>query len=190
MKRTPGEPLTPPEFCFCPACGADLARDPVTTRPTCEQCGFVHYLNPIAVVAGVLLSKEPSPSPAGTLVTPEKASHILLVRRTVSPSGRWCIPCGYLEYDEDVHLAVAREMREETGLGVDVLGVLAVRSNFHRPLEQSVGTWFLTRRTGGRLQAGDDADRAEFFPLPSIPVPLAFPTDREVIELLVRMCER
>lgn len=41
---------------------------------------------------------------------------ILLVRRAGSYADRWCIPCGYVEWDEDVRQTAAREMKEETGL--------------------------------------------------------------------------
>lgn len=135
-------------------------------------------------MAGVLLSTSPVLPAPGEFVRPERATHILLVRRATTYAGQWCIPCGYLEYDEEIRTAAAREMREETGLDVEVREPLAVLSNFHRPHEQSVGTWFLVRRRGGDLRAGDDADRAGFFPLDSIGVPLAFPTDREVVRML------
>lgn len=32
--------------------------------------------------------------------------------------GCWCLPCGYLDYDENIHQAVAREVLEETGVNI------------------------------------------------------------------------
>ncbi len=32
--------------------------------------------------------------------------------------GCWCLPCGYLDYDENIHQAVAREVFEETGVNI------------------------------------------------------------------------
>lgn len=32
--------------------------------------------------------------------------------------GCWCLPCGYLDYNENVHQAVAREVLEETGINI------------------------------------------------------------------------
>jgi 8-oxo-dGTP pyrophosphatase MutT (NUDIX family) len=32
--------------------------------------------------------------------------------------GCWCLPCGYLDYNENVHQAVAREVLEETGVNI------------------------------------------------------------------------
>jgi len=172
------------DFRYCPFCGEVLNRPTRMDRPRCASCGFVHHLNPIAVVAGVLLSDRDDLPPVGTIIDHERATHLLLVRRTGTHRGSWCIPCGYGEYDESAQETAIREMREETGLVVAIERVLAVHSNFHDRDRQTVGTWFLVRYLGGELRAGDDADRAQFFPLAGISVPLAFPTDEKVIAQL------
>jgi 8-oxo-dGTP diphosphatase len=145
---------------------------------------FVPHRSPSAVVAGVLLAAGPSLPPPGVAVPPGEATHLLLVRRAGTRRGQWCIPCGYIDYGEEIRAAAAREMREETGLEVAVESVLSVRSNFHDPENLTVGVWFLTRYRAGELRPGDDADAAAFFPLDSPPEELAFPTDRAVIEEL------
>jgi len=167
------------EYRFCPQCGTPLATR--EARPRCPACGFVRYRNPIATVAGVLLSRDAALPAAGKSVTPAEASHLLLVRRTGRRAGQWCIPCGYIEYGEEIRAAAAREILEETGLVVTAETVYAVHSNFHDPADLTVGIWFLTRYGSGRLRPGDDAARAEFFPIGDPPEPLAFPTDREVL---------
>jgi ADP-ribose pyrophosphatase YjhB (NUDIX family) len=114
-----------------------------------------------------------------------KDNKLLLGRRALNSTypGLWCIPCGYVEYDEDIYQSVIRECFEETGLIIETQGVFAVLSNFHNPETHTVGIWFNTKVVGGTLQPGDDIDKVDFFELEAIP-PLAFSTDAEVIRLL------
>lgn len=182
-------------FRFCPGCGTplDLTRH---RRPTCASCGFVQYRNPVVGVAAVILEPDldslgPSDADPSALRPPDPdpqiagdpAPRVLLGRRApkVSRAGLWCLPCGYVEYDEDVREALAREIREETGLVVEAGEVFAVHSNFHDPDRQTVGIWFRVRAAGGALSPGDDLIDLRFVSPGDPGVPLAFPTDGFVL---------
>lgn len=53
----------------------------------------------------------------------KKNGHILAVKRgpKVDNTGKYCLPCGYLDWDEDGATGAKREIWEETGLDVDAL---------------------------------------------------------------------
>jgi len=96
----------------------------------------------------------------------------------------WCIPCGYVEYGEDVRVAAVREFGEETGLTVELGDVYAVHSNFHNPALHSVGIWFRGEIRSGTIRTDDDLAEVEWFSLHQLPEKIAFETDRKVLTQL------
>jgi mutator protein MutT len=90
---------------------------------------------------------------------------ILLVRRANDPGrGLWAVPGGKVEVGERLTEAAAREVREETGLLVEV-GELVWAGEHISDQVHIVLIDFLGTLIGGDLVAGDDADRAEWVPL-------------------------
>jgi ADP-ribose pyrophosphatase YjhB (NUDIX family) len=152
---------------FCSACGSAVEHREVfgRVRPVCPACGQVHFVDP-KVAAGVVL---------------ESQGKVLLVRRSVDPAaGRWTVPGGFVEAEEDPVATAERECFEETGLRVRVEGLLDVLHGQEHPTGASIVILYRGRLESGELNAGDDADRAAFFGPDELPE-LAFEATRQAI---------
>ena len=92
-----------------------------------------------------------------------QAGRVLLARRGNEPmKGHWTLPGGLLELGESLTEGVMREVREETGLTVEVLQLIELLDRIHRQETRVryhyVIADYLCRVTGGALQAASDAD--------------------------------
>ena len=153
---------------FCSSCGSKVEERQAfgQLRPVCPSCGRVHFLDP-KVGAGVLIAKD---------------QKVLLVRRSVEPEiGKWTLPAGFVEGDEDPRDTASRECLEETGLKVQVGSLLDVIHGREHPSGATIVIIYTGEVIGGELAASDDADAVEFFSPTDLP-PLAFEATRVAIE--------
>lgn len=92
----------------------------------------------------------------------DDAGRVLLVERGRPPGqGLWSVPGGKLEPRETLAQAVAREVREETGLVVEVGTLACVLERFGDDHHFVLLDYF-ARVTGGTLAAASDARAARF----------------------------
>ena len=96
-----------------------------------------------------------------------KGDAVLLIRRGTPPrQGEWSLPGGRIEPGERLAEAALRELREETGVEAELIGLIDVvdglfpEAGRHYVLIDYAAIW-----TGGEPVAGDDAAEATFFPL-------------------------
>jgi 8-oxo-dGTP diphosphatase len=92
---------------------------------------------------------------------------VLLVRRGSEPlKGHWTLPGGLLEVGESLTDGVEREVKEETGLDVEVIELIELLDRIHRDdgrvRYHYVIADYLCRVTGGELHAASDADAARW----------------------------
>jgi len=109
---------------------------------------------------------------------------IVLIRRNNPPyQGCYALPGGFVEIGETVEEAAIREAREETGLDINLLGLVGVYSDPARdPRGHVVSVAFLARASG-RLQSGSDARSAQVFPREELPR-LAFDHEQIISDAL------
>ncbi|MFZ4855637.1 MAG: nucleotide triphosphate diphosphatase NUDT15 [Desulfuromonadaceae bacterium] len=156
-------------YAFCPKCAAELSGITTTgKRQICSSCGWVHYRNP---------------SP-GVVILVSAGDQVLLGKRGPRnfAAGNWCLPGGFVEFEEDFLTAAVREVHEETGLEVTITGIISVVSNFLTPDLHTLVVVLAARIVGGLEQAGDDLEQLAWYPLAGPFPEMAFEADRHIIE--------
>jgi len=98
------------------------------------------------------------------LIFNQEREILLALRRDID---WWNLPGGGLEIGETVEEGVCREVREETGLVVEVDHLVGVYS---KPQKQEVVLAFLCRTLGGMLTATEESRECRYFPPEALPV--------------------
>jgi O-acetyl-ADP-ribose deacetylase (regulator of RNase III)/ADP-ribose pyrophosphatase YjhB (NUDIX family) len=98
---------------------------------------------------------------------------IVMIERSNPPLG-WALPGGFVDYGESTEEAVAREIKEETGLDLLDFKQFKVYSDPNRdPRFHTVSVVFIGKGSG-ELEAASDAKKAGVFKLSSLPSKIAF----------------
>lgn len=153
---------------FCPACGASLVERTVDhrCRLVCPDCGWIHWRN-----------AKPC---AGALVV--RNGKVLLIRRAIEPFRRhWDIPGGFCEVDEHPTQTAIREVQEETGLDIELTGLLGIWLDEYVS-HATLNIYYLARPLTRRIRPGDDADGAAWFAPRALPRLIAFANGRLALE--------
>jgi ADP-ribose pyrophosphatase YjhB (NUDIX family) len=143
---------------FCPICGE--AIDKHGDRVECRACGYVGYANAVPGAEAVCLDQD---------------GRVLLGRRANDPgAGLWDLPGGFLHEDELPEDGLRREVREETGLELELLAFLG---HWLEPYDARVVlclAWIA--RATGEARAADDLVEVRWFEPRELPRPgeLAF----------------
>ena len=116
-----------------------------------------------------------NPVPTVDVVIACPGAGVVLIERRNAPSG-WALPGGFVDVGETVEDAARREALEETGLRVELTGLLGVYSDPKRDVRRhTISVVFTAQALDlSLLNAGDDASAARIFPLGKLPWPLAF----------------
>ena len=145
---------------FCSACGAALVEQVVEgrSRQVCPACGRIQWRN-AKPCAGALILRN---------------GKVLLVRRSIEPfRGYWDIPGGFCEVDEHPAQTTIREVREETGLEIELTGLLGLWLDEYEDIV-TLTIYYLARPLTRRIQVGSDAEAAAWFAPDALPSRIAF----------------
>lgn len=153
------------EVNFCQRCGHRVVIKTIDNkpRPYCPSCNFVVFLDP-KLAAVVLATKD---------------DKLVLVRRAIQPSiGKWSFPSGFVDLGEAVQDAAVREMREETGLKINITDLVGLYSKTGNEIVLAV---YSAEVVGGRLRAGTEVIETAFFNQENLPQ-LPFDHDDQILK--------
>lgn len=121
-----------------------------------------HYHDPDAPPPNSLV-------PAATAIVSDDQGRILLQRR--ADNDLWALPGGGMDYGETIGQTVTREVREETGLDVEPVGIVGIYTDPNHLIEYSDGEvrqqfsiCFRTRLRGGELLLSDESTDLRWVP--------------------------
>lgn len=105
------------QFEYCPICGAKTFVEQNVKAKKCTTCGFTYYFNPSSAVACFIRNAK---------------GELLLVRRGKEPAkGTLDLPGGFVDMYETGEEAARREVKEETGLELQICRYLFSLPNIY-----------------------------------------------------------
>ncbi|WP_433759400.1 NUDIX domain-containing protein [Nocardia sp. CA-135398] len=119
-----------------------------------------YYRDPNAPKANSLV-------PGGSALVADERGAILMQRR--SDSGNWSLPGGVMEIGETLEQCVVRETKEESGLDIEITGLLDIYTDPEHiiayadgEVRQEFNITFYGRVVGGRITVSDESTEVRF----------------------------
>jgi 8-oxo-dGTP diphosphatase len=114
-----------------------------------------------------------NPTPTVDCVIELPGERIVLIRRANPPVG-WALPGGFVDEGEPLHAAAVREVKEETGLDVELVEQFFTYSDPKRdPRKHTLSTVYIGK-AAGEPRGSDDAAEARAFKVDALPKDLCF----------------
>ena len=114
-----------------------------------------------------------------TAIIPYPNNKILLIKRNTIPfKGYWALPGGRMDPGETIEQTIVREVKEETGLDIKIVGKLGeyIEKGVKDDVEyEYYPTCFVVKPVGGEIKKQDtEIQEIKLFSLNELPKPLAF----------------
>lgn len=122
----------------------------------------------------------------GVLIVNDAQEVLLTLRKRPPEAGAWSIVVGKVEFMEKLEETAVREAHEETGLEVELLGLLCITDHL-LPAEGQhwVAPAYLARIVGGQLfnPEPEKTERVQFFALSALPQNLMLTAQNALVAL-------
>ncbi|MBW5484060.1 NUDIX domain-containing protein [Streptomyces bambusae] len=125
--------------------------------------------------------------PAVTAFVVNDAGAVLMERR--SDNGRWGMPGGVQEIGENIAGTVVREVREETGITVEVIGLVGIFTDpghviafADGEVRQEFSLCFRARPVGGKIEVSSESLEVRWVPRSEVDYLDMSPTTRRRLE--------
>ncbi|MFF7991635.1 NUDIX domain-containing protein [Kitasatospora xanthocidica] len=106
--------------------------------------------------------------PAASVVVVDDSGRVLLQRRT--DNGMWALPGGTMDIGESLAGCGVRETREETGIDIEITGIVGTYTNPRHvfayddgEVRQEFSICLLGRPLGGELRVSDESHEVAWF---------------------------
>ncbi len=156
---------------FCSSCGSaeitlTIPKGDNRLRFICLSCEEIFYHNP-KIVAGCIA---------------EWQGKVLMCKRAIEPRyGKWTLPAGFMENEETMHAAAARETYEEATAKVSDMSLYTM---YNLPHINQVYVMFRAKLVNGEASPGIESLEVALIEEKDIPwSEIAFPVIRESLEL-------
>jgi ADP-ribose pyrophosphatase YjhB (NUDIX family) len=110
----------------------------------------------------------------------DNSGQILFLKHTYRKKYPWGLPGGWLKRGEQPMQALRREIREETGMDVEVIKPLIVSGDDQWP---RVDLIFLCRVIDGAFSASEEVSSAKFFAIDQLPE--IMPSQKTIIQQVI-----
>jgi len=116
---------------------------------------------------------------SATVIVLNEQGHVLLIK---GPRRGWEPPGGQVELGEPIKVAAIREVKEETGLDIEIMKFCGIFQNLNRNV---VVTLWLGKPIGGEMATSPESLEVGYFTLAQAKTMVTWPTFLQRIEMVL-----